>query len=72
MRSRRRASERPSRKQLVGQLGGKPKIMDRQQLLKKLDKAWAELRESYAGLSAAQLAEPGIVGDWSVKDVWRM
>src|SRR5437867_1832991 len=42
--------------------------MDRQQLLKKLDKAWAEIRESYAGLSDSQLTEPGIMGDWSIKD----
>jgi uncharacterized protein (TIGR03083 family) len=43
--------------------------MDRQQLLKKVDKAWAELKESYAGLSDAQLAEPGVVEDWSVRDI---
>jgi DinB superfamily len=27
------------------------------------------LKESYAGLSGSQLTEPGIVGDWSVKDI---
>ena len=43
--------------------------MNRQQLLKKLDKAWAEVKESYAGLSDSQLTEPGVTGDWSVKDV---
>ncbi len=43
--------------------------MDRQQLLKTLDKAWAALKESYAGLSDAQLTEPGVMGDWSVKDI---
>jgi hypothetical protein len=43
--------------------------VNRQQLLKKLDQAWAELKQSYAGLSDAQLAEPGVVGDWSVKDI---
>ena len=43
--------------------------MNRQQLLNKLDKAWAEIKESYAGLSDAQLAEPGVAGDWSVKDI---
>src|SRR3954462_3590778 len=43
--------------------------MNRQQLLTKLDKAWVELEESYAGLSDAQLAESGVVGDWSVKDI---
>jgi hypothetical protein len=43
--------------------------MNRQQLLQKLDKAWAEIKESYAGLSDAQLTEPGVMGDWSVKDI---
>ena len=43
--------------------------MDRQQLLKKVDKAWVELKESYAGLSDAQLAEPGVVENWSVRDI---
>jgi hypothetical protein len=43
--------------------------MKRQQLLQKLDKAWAEFKESYAGLTDAQLTEPGVMGDWSVKDI---
>ena len=43
--------------------------MNRQQLLQKLDNAWAEIKESYAGLSDSQLTEPGVVGDWSVKDI---
>ena len=43
--------------------------MNRQQLLQKLDKAWAEIKDSYAGLSDAQLTEPGVMGDWSVKDI---
>jgi hypothetical protein len=43
--------------------------MNRQQLLKKLNKAWVEIKESYAGLSGSQLTEPGITGDWSVKDI---
>src|SRR5919199_1682272 len=43
--------------------------MNRQQLLKKLDRAWAEFKESYAGLSDSQLTEPGVIGDWSVKDI---
>ena len=42
--------------------------MDKQQLLKQLDKTWIALKESYAGLPDAQLAEPGVVGDWSIKD----
>lgn len=43
--------------------------MDRQRLLRRLDKAWAALRESYVGLSDSQLTEPGVTGDWSVKDI---
>ena len=43
--------------------------MNRQQLLKRLDQAWAELKESYAGLSDVQLTELGVMGDWSVKDI---
>jgi hypothetical protein len=43
--------------------------MNRQQLLKQLDKAWATFKESYAGLSDSQLTEPGVTGHWSVKDI---
>lgn len=43
--------------------------MDKQQLLKQLDKAWAAIKESYAGLSDAQMTEPGVTGNWSVKDI---
>ncbi len=43
--------------------------MDRQQLLKQLDKAWAAITESYASLSDSQLTEPGVTGNWSVKDI---
>src|SRR5919204_4471594 len=43
--------------------------MNRQQLLNKLDVAWAAIKESYAGLSDSQLLETGVAGDWSVKDI---
>ena len=43
--------------------------MKREQLLARLDKAWAALSESHAGLSEAQMTQPGVAGDWSVKDV---
>lgn len=43
--------------------------MDKQQLLKKLDAAWAAITDSYAGLSDSQLVEPGVMGEWSVKDI---
>lgn len=43
--------------------------MNRQQLLKKIELPWSALRESYAGLTEAQLAQPGVTGDWSVLDI---
>src|SRR6266487_4690571 len=43
--------------------------MDKQQLLKRLEKAWAAIVESYAGLSDSQLMEPDVMGNWSVKDI---
>jgi hypothetical protein len=38
-------------------------------LLKTLDAAWVEFRESYAGLSDDRLLEPGVTGEWSVRDL---
>lgn len=43
--------------------------MDKQQLLKQLDKSWAAVKESYAGLSDAQMTQLGVTGNWSVKDI---
>ncbi len=43
--------------------------MRKDQLLEKLDRAWDELKQSYVGLAEAQMVEPGLAGDWSVKDV---
>jgi len=43
--------------------------MDRSQLLRRLDKVWKELRESYAGLSDSEMLEPGVTGTWSIKDI---
>jgi hypothetical protein len=43
--------------------------MDKQQLLKRLETPWMDLKESYVGLSDAQLLEHGVMGDWSVKDI---
>jgi len=43
--------------------------MDRQQLLKRLGRAWRDFEESYAGLSTEQLVEPGVTGKWSVRDI---
>jgi hypothetical protein len=43
--------------------------VDRRQILKRLDQAWGTLQASYAGLSAAELLQPGVTGDWSVRDI---
>jgi DinB family protein len=43
--------------------------MKKDQVLKRLEKAWATFQESYAGLSNPQLMEPGVMGEWSVKDI---
>ncbi|HEY7833915.1 MAG TPA: maleylpyruvate isomerase N-terminal domain-containing protein [Ktedonobacterales bacterium] len=38
-------------------------------LLERIETAWAAFNASYAGLAAAELAEPGVAGEWSVKDI---
>jgi hypothetical protein len=43
--------------------------MKRQQFLEKLDNAWREVKESYAGLPEARLTQVGVTEEWSVKDV---
>ncbi|MEJ2555789.1 MAG: ClbS/DfsB family four-helix bundle protein [Anaerolineae bacterium] len=43
--------------------------MDKSQLLKRLDKAWEAFNASYASLSDSELMEPGVTGDWSVRDI---
>ena len=43
--------------------------MKRRHLLKRLDQAWEEFKESYAGLTDAELLEPGVTGTWSIKDI---
>lgn len=43
--------------------------MTREQVLARLEKAWAALKASYEGLSDAQLTTPGVAGEWSVRDI---
>src|SRR5262245_37151335 len=38
-------------------------------LLQRLDAAWAAFNTSYADLPDERLIEPGVVGDWSVRDI---
>ena len=40
-----------------------------QQLLQRLDTAWAAFQAAYAGLSDSRLTESSVVEDWSVKDI---
>jgi hypothetical protein len=43
--------------------------MQLERLLRRLESAYAAFEESFAGLPEAALLEPGVAGDWSVKDV---
>jgi hypothetical protein len=43
--------------------------MTRNDVLHRLDNAWSAFRDSYAGLSQAELMEPGVTGAWSVRDI---
>ncbi len=43
--------------------------MKRQQLLDRLDSAWADFEASYTGLSDSQLLIPRVTGEWSVRDI---
>ncbi len=41
----------------------------RRKLLDRLEGAWDDFRESYAGLSEKDMLMPGVTGKWSVKDL---
>jgi DinB superfamily len=43
--------------------------MDRQQLLKQLEKRWTAFNESYAGLTDSQMTDSYVTSIWSVKDI---
>jgi len=43
--------------------------VDKQQLLRRLDKAWIAFKGSYAGLSESDVLEPGVTKAWSVRDI---
>jgi hypothetical protein len=43
--------------------------MNSAQLRQRIESAWAALTESYAGLTPEQMTQPGVTGDWSVKDI---
>jgi hypothetical protein len=43
--------------------------MNRAQLLAKIDKAWTAFTDAVDGLPDEAMTAPGVVGDWSVKDI---
>jgi hypothetical protein len=43
--------------------------MSRARLLKSFEERWNDLLAAYAGLSEAEMTAPGVVGNWSVKDL---
>ncbi len=43
--------------------------MNGQQLRQRIDTAWTTFTESYGGLSEARLLQPGVTGEWSVRDI---
>lgn len=43
--------------------------MKREQLLERLDAAWLDFEQSYAGLSDKTMMIPGVTGQWSIRDI---
>lgn len=43
--------------------------MNKADLIQRLETDWARLQQSLDGLSEEQLHAPGIVGEWSIKDI---
>jgi hypothetical protein len=43
--------------------------MKRHQALHRLDVAWIDFEQSFAGLTDSQLVIPGVTGQWSVRDI---
>jgi len=50
-------------------MGAGPVSDQVQRLLERLDVAWTALSDSCAGGSDSRLVQPGVVDDWSVKDI---
>lgn len=43
--------------------------MKKQTILDRLDQAWIAFKQSYTGLTNEQMQQPGVMGQWSVKDL---
>jgi hypothetical protein len=41
----------------------------KEQVVNKLEQAWAAFNEAYAGLTDEQMVQPGVIEKWSVKDI---
>lgn len=44
-------------------------MTDRAEILRDLDEAWADLQTVIGSLSEVEMHQPGITGDWSVRDL---
>lgn len=43
--------------------------MSKDKILNKLDTTWTDLLDSYASMTDAEMMQPGVTGEWSVKDL---
>ena len=43
--------------------------MTKDELINQIETEWANLQSSLDGLTEAQMHQPGVVGEWSIKDV---
>lgn len=43
--------------------------MDRRLLITRIQTRWQDFQRAYAGLGKSDMVKPGVVGDWSVKDI---
>jgi len=43
--------------------------MNKQQVIEKVEKAWADFHQAYNGLAPEQMIQPGVDGVWSVRDL---
>jgi hypothetical protein len=44
--------------------------MPKQQLLDDIEKTWTAFQASYEGLTPGQMQQPGVAGEWSVRDIF--
>jgi hypothetical protein len=43
--------------------------MNREQLLQRMERGWISFQATFEGLSDPVLLEPGVVGEWSIRDI---